>query len=169
MNEKSKLLNIPSSKEAAIQEKELSKLSMEEIVSKIRAGELDYEHFWICDYRRPDLNKKPIRAVKPTHVMVMPNSDLKPNVRIYYSESHFKPVSKDGSKILSKCIPIFDNTGYRAYTGVPLQVFRNQNDCIEAWEASVEHVIAELQDKKSTIIHDLQEQIDNLKITKSKI
>lgn len=86
---------------------------------------------WACDYRYNDINNKPIRHLKPTQVMVMPKSKTKR--RIYYSDFYLAPIGKSG-KPLKKVIPIFDNTGYRGYTGVPVQLFLLEYQCIAVYK-----------------------------------
>jgi hypothetical protein len=41
-------------------------------INDITSGSLDGSIVWICDLRQPDLNKKPIRKVIPTRVMIRP-------------------------------------------------------------------------------------------------
>ena len=92
----------------------------------VSKGYLNGEVLWVCDYRQPDLNKKPIRVVKPTKVLVRPMSTTREN--IYYSESYFSPLGKD-NKPLKKVIKLYDNTGYMSYPGVPLRVFTDEYVC----------------------------------------
>lgn len=83
---------------------------------------------WICDYRINDPNNKPIRNVQPKMVRVFNNDDLPKNKNVYYSPIHFREIK--GDRVLSTIIKPYDNTGFRAYTGVCLNIFENKDDCI---------------------------------------
>jgi len=109
-------------------------------IDDITSGSMDGMRLWVCDYRRVDVNKKASRSLHPIFVEVVPNSELPKNKSIYYSKSHLRPVSKAGVT-LSKVIPIFDNTGFRSYTGVELNAFLDKDECIEFHKNQVESVI----------------------------
>lgn len=117
----------------------------------MRNGEIDGKIVWICHYNRPDLSKKPLRNIPPTRVLVCSNSELPKNKRVYYSESHFRPINKDG-KPTSRIISPVDNTGYRMYCGNELFVFENESDCIKCWN-----------DQLKSHIELIQHKIDNAK------
>jgi hypothetical protein len=102
-------------------------------IKEITNGNLDGQIVWICHYNRPDMNKKALRNVPPTKVIVRCNDNLPAGKRIYYSESHFCALNKD-DKPTSKVIAPFDNTGYRSYPGNPLFVFDNESDCNAKWQ-----------------------------------
>lgn len=102
----------------------------------------DHKFLWVCDYRYKDISNKPIRHVKPTIVAVVHNSKTKK--RVYYSEYHLAPIGKKG-QVLKQVIPIFDNTGYRSYTGVPLQMFTTEIECIAAYKELQSEVLKQLE------------------------
>lgn len=87
---------------------------------------MDGKTVWICDYRINNFDEKPIRKVLPQKVVIRSNAETKK--RVYYSESHFAPLSKKGQP-LKKVIPLFDNTGFRYRTGTPLNVFTTEKEC----------------------------------------
>lgn len=118
---------------------------------------------WICDFRQPDLNKKPIRHVQPIEVEVCSNEDLPKNKRIYYSENHFRKI---GAKGLTKdIIPVFDNTGYRSFAGTPVKAFDNQQECYAAYNVMADSIVNELDDRMSVVLKQLQaEKNDILKL-----
>jgi len=122
---------------------------------------MDGATVYICDYRRPDLNKKPARNIQPQAVIVKSNSDLPKGKKIYYSDSHFKPIGKNGNE-LSKVVSIFDNTGFRFYTGVPLKVFDNLDECIACYRADLQSVVGAIKEKQEIIVSSLQSEIDEL-------
>ena len=95
---------------------------MKILTSDVRDGKHDGDIVWICHYNQPDLNKKPLRNVKPTRCIVCSNDEPPKNKTVYYSNSHFKTLSKHGAK-LSQVISPVDNTGYRCHIGNELFVF----------------------------------------------
>ena len=131
-------------------------------IEKIKSGSMDGQTVYVCDYRRPDLSKKPVRSVAPQAVIIKSNSDLQKGKNIYYSESHFKAVGKNG-KELSKIIPLFDNTGFRFHEGTPLKVFDNIDECVKCYRSDLQSVADLIKKKQSTIISSLQSEIDELK------
>ena len=96
---------------------------------------------WICDYRYNDYLQKPIRKVLPQKVMVRDNQET--NKRIYYSEYHFCCLNKNDEPLKSKIIGIYDNTGYRSYAGVPLNIFDNKEECYECFYNLCDIIIKE--------------------------
>lgn len=84
---------------------------------------------WICDYRLGEGGaiNKPIRAITPKYVEVCSNSTLPKSKTVYYSPIHFREV-KNG-KASSNIIAPYDNTGYRCYPGVSLNIFDKEKDC----------------------------------------
>tara|TARA_B100002019_G_C21105643_1_gene515784 strand:+ start:203 stop:622 length:420 start_codon:yes stop_codon:yes gene_type:complete len=131
-------------------------------IEDIAKGNMDGEVVYICDYRQPDLSNKPIRKQPPTRALIVSNSET--NKRIYYSESHFRPFGKN-EKLLSKVIPLFDNTGYRSFTGNPLYVFKTHQECVDKWKELVDDIIS----RKEAYILQLQEQHDEDMIELNKI
>ncbi len=105
---------------------------MEVDIRVIRDGNFNGNIVWICHYHRPDLDKKPLRNVPPTRVVVCNNDDLPNGKSVYYSESHFRPLNAK-NKPTAKIISPVDNTGYRSRAGTPLHVFTSQAECIAAW------------------------------------
>ena len=86
------------------------------------------QKLWISDYRQDDLDKKPVRHIRPQQVLLRSNSEV-PNKRIYYSDNHFVSFNKNGTISKSKIISIFDNTGFRWRTGIPVNVFDDEKEC----------------------------------------
>ncbi|MEK4427679.1 hypothetical protein MHB54_00315 [Paenibacillus sp. FSL M7-0802] len=86
------------------------------------------DEVWICDYRFNDIDNQPIRHIIPRKVVVLSNDELPKNKRVYYSDFHFRPVNEKG-KVLSQIIAPYDNSGYRAYTGVSLNIFHTEEEC----------------------------------------
>lgn len=117
--------------------------------------------FWICDFRCPDLTKKPARNVRPTKAMLVDIKEAKK--AIYYSLTYFSEVSKDGNRKKSSEIGIFDNTGYRFREGVPLNVFDNKNECIEFYRAQCDEVINQLEEKRKTALQNIDKDIKEVK------
>jgi hypothetical protein len=113
---------------------------------EISEGMHDGKVVWICHYNRPDLDKKPLRCVKPTLVKIVPNSELPENKSIYYSTSHFVPVGKN-NKLLKKVIPLYDNTGYRFITGNPLLVFDGKLECKKSWNEQIGDCYLRIQER----------------------
>ena len=122
---------------------------------EVTDGSLDGERVWICDYRRQDPLKKAQRSVPPTLVEVVSNELLPANKTIYYSESHFRPVSSKGV-VLSKVIPLYDNTGYRSYAGIPLNVFDNYEECVAHYNLQVNVVVDTLYEAVEEVTSQLR-------------
>lgn len=112
---------------------------------------------WICDYRQDDLNKKPIRKQKPTEVIVRPVSDLPKNKKIYYTENFFSKLNSKGEILNSSIIPVFDNTGYRSFTGIPVSVFDNEEECKKHYSEQLDVIIKMIDCKMETVLLTLQE------------
>ena len=108
---------------------------------EVRDGLHNGKYFWICHYNQPDLNKKPLRNIPPTKALVCSNEDLPKNKRVYYSESHFKEIGKNG-KPKSRVISPVDNTGYRSYCGNELYVFESESECRAQFSEQVKEVIS---------------------------
>jgi len=132
-------------------------------------GKYNNQIIWVCDYRFTDFYKKPIRHLKPTPVMVLSNDSLPLGKTIYYSESHLVPI-KNG-KLTKTIFSIFDNTGYRSYTGVPLNAFTTETECriffsnqldeiIKAFDIWVELINDSF---KKTALNFKSEQLENTK------
>ena len=104
--------------------------------SSIRNGARIGEIVWVCHYHRPDLDKKALRNVPPTKVMVMDNEILPKNKTVYYSKTHFAPLNKKGEPTKKVISPV-DNTGYRSRSGTELFVFDCHIECGVEWNKQV--------------------------------
>ena len=133
-------------------------------IKNIVDGQMNGEVVYVCDFRQPDLNKKAIRKVLPTKVLIVSNAETKE--RINYSESHFVELKADGTR-KAKIIKPFDNTGFRTYTGEPVAVFTEEQECIDYFNQQCDKVLKQLNIKKMSIINDIDreiEEVTNLKI-----
>lgn len=120
---------------------------MEIDIEEIRNGKRIGDIVWICQYSRPDLDKRPLRNVPPTKVIVVGNVEITSGKKVYYSESHFSPFSKRGERT-KKIIPLMDNTGYRGFPGNPLYVFTEFHECAEAWNAQIQYCAENLKERE---------------------
>lgn len=132
-------------------------------IENITNGSMNGEYVWICDYRYKDISEKPIRHIRPQKVLVRSNDETKK--RIYYSESHFIGLNKKNEPVKSKVIPVFDATGYRSYTGVPVNVFDNEKDCNEKYvsqcakaESQLDEWIKECNERYSSLSQKVTEE-----------
>lgn len=115
---------------------------------------------WICDYRlKDDFISKPSRHIKPTKVSISNVDDL--NRTIYYSDIYFKPYGKSG-KLLSKVIAPYDNTGYRAYRGVAVQVFLNESECKSYYTSICKEIISDLENYKKQHYNWIDQMIEEV-------
>jgi len=119
------------------------------LTKKVMNGELNGEIVWICDYMRRDLNKKPLRSIQPVKCIVVDNDDLPKNKIVYYSESHYRPIGKNGNPT-SRIISPVDTTGYRGYCGNMLFTSHSENECVEKFKSLVDIVMCEWKDKLKT-------------------
>ena len=110
------------------------------------------EEFWICDYRYNDFNNKPIRHVPPTKVNCLSKKETEKTV--YYSECFFRQGEKKSS-----LIKLYDNTGYRSYPGIALEVFTTEKECIKAYSAQKEKLRKEFYKYKEQQL-DLLDKIE---------
>lgn len=121
------------------------RLDVENIIDGSMRGQIVYA----CDYRKPDMNKKAIRNVSPEKCVIYTEQDFEdagrkwPNV--YYSVTVLLPLNKKDEPIWSRPIKVFDNTGYRSYTGVPIEFFDNMEECVEAYNTAVQEVVDRYQ------------------------
>ena len=125
-----------------------------ELEHKIVKGEINIETdcVWISDYRLgTDPTSKPIRHVKPTKVKTFKATGgcikLTKNKKVYYSNYHFRTLNKNGT-ISSKIIAPYDNTGFRSYTGVSLNIFMTEEECREHYLSLCESVKNALEEYK---------------------
>lgn len=116
---------------------------------------------WICDYRNNgnDIFNKPIRCIKPTYVEVCLPSKRKEEV--YYSPIHFKEFGKKG-KLLSRVIAPYDNTGFRCYTGVSLNIFDTEIECKAYFKGQIDEAIEEIQKAEEKHRHYVSDRIESL-------
>lgn len=110
---------------------------------------------WVCDYRQPDLQKKAIRHVRPTLVLVRSNDELPQNKRIYYSETHFVKLLASGQPS-STIIGLFDNTGYRSFEGHPVKVFETEAECVQEYNKMADVIIKSYEELLKTIVERLE-------------
>ena len=120
------------------------------------SGKLVGQLVWITDYRlNKEFHKKPIRNIKPTLVLVRHNSET--NKTIHYSNYHFVKLKANGepSKTVISC---YDNTGYRAYTGEPVKIFKTEQEAIDSYNQDVDRNNLLLEEERVR----LNQQIDSL-------
>jgi hypothetical protein len=135
---------------------------MSEVNTKaVQQGLLNGKIVWICDYSQPDLNKKPLRNVKPTKCIVVCNGELPKNKTIYYSESHYRALNKKGEPVGRPISPV-DNTGFRSHQGSPLNTFEKKDDCIRSWNGMLSEVHKRLQDKLENAEETIKIEIDKI-------
>lgn len=99
------------------------------------------QELWVCDYRYNDFNNKPIRHIRPTKVNCVSIEET--NKRVYYSECFFREGEKKSS-----VIKLYDNTGYRTYPGISLQVFTTEEECRKEYSAQKKNLRKEFQEYK---------------------
>ena len=116
-------------------------------IEHILNGSMEGKIVWICDYRRPDLCKEPIRARMPTKVMVM-------NGRVVHSDYHFKRLNNCSTPTGPAILP-FDKTGWRGFTGEPVKVFDNVDECLIQWNADLHVVERALHQKRKDLVDDI--------------
>lgn len=139
---------------------------LEELIEKGDVKENDV--LWVCDFRfgSGGVLTKPIRHVKPTQVILLNNDKLPKNKKVYYSYYHFRTIKKNGSPS-STIIAPYDNTGYRTYTGVSLNIFFTEKECrdyyIEMCRKNKKIAEDEIENIKETVNQVLDEIEDNIK------
>ena len=134
---------------------------MIELTEKVRKGEMNGKTVWICHYNKPDLNKKPLRNVPPTKCIVVSNDELPKNKTVYYSESHYRPIGKNGNPT-SKVISPVDNTGYRSYCGNMLFTFESEIDCVAKWNSQIKEVTDRYIKKLKVYEKELLDEVSKL-------
>ena len=128
---------------------------------EITDGKWDNKKVWICDYRWTDYNKKAARKIFPKQVYVKSNND-NPSKRIYYSNSHFQDINKDGKALKSKVTVPFDTTGYRSYAGIPLNAFETEEECKLFFRNQVREAVKELVSRKQSVTERFDTMLDSL-------
>jgi len=100
----------------------------------IANGQHNGEFVYICDIRHSgNPFDKFVRHVPPQRVFIRSNSEAPANKRIYYSESHFVKLKRNGDPGAT-IIPLFDNTGYRSSTGTAVQVFLTMQEANDMYQ-----------------------------------
>lgn len=118
---------------------------------------------WVCDIRFDDYANKPIRRVVPQFVETTSNEALPKNKKVYYADYHFRPILGSG-KIGAKIIAPYDNTGFRGYTGVSLNIFLTQKECEEFYKEQCEKAKAGLEKYKAEIIALVNSRINEIDV-----
>jgi len=108
---------------------------------------------WVCDYRYNDYSKKPIRHLKPTKVKVCSKGILPKNEKLYYTDIFFMSIK--GNKI----IKLYDNTGYRSFPGIAVQVFLSEEESFRYYSAIGQEIIQDLLSFKEKYIENLDKRI----------
>ncbi|QWU14231.1 hypothetical protein SAMN04487895_101521 [Paenibacillus sophorae] len=119
------------------------------------------EEVWICDYRFNDIDNKPIRHVKPKKVVVWSNKDLPKNKKVFYSEFHFREIKENG-KPSSTVIGPYDNTGYRAYTGVSLNIFYSEEECRKHYKKQCKENLKKFEKAKISRIEYYNKKLEEI-------
>lgn len=129
---------------------------MEIEINKITEGEMNNKEAWVCDLRYNDFNKKPIRHIKPTKVLIRSNEFTKKT--IYYSESHFVALNKKGEPT-TKVIGVYDTTGYRSFRGTALACYDTKKECIKHYDIQVTDAVTGLKEYKKQIVKEIDIKI----------
>jgi len=109
---------------------------------------------WICDYRWNDFDIKQTRNIKPTKVLI--RSIEETTKRVYYSYCFFSEIKKD-SFVKSSLIKLYDNTGYRSFPGIPLNVFTEEDECLKHYKKQANSVFKEFEKYKNNKLQKLDE------------
>jgi hypothetical protein len=128
-----------------------------ELTEKVRNGDMDDKTVYICHFNKPDMDKKPLRSIPPTKCVVSSNSKLPKNKTVYYSESHYSPLSAKGV-ITKKIIAPQDNTGFRGRIGNSLYTFDNYEDCFMLWNMQLAEYIERIDTRLETFAKTLNEE-----------
>lgn len=114
---------------------------------------------YICDIRvGKEPLKKFIRNIPVKKAKIFPEEQAKKN--IYYSPIFFKEI-KNG-KVLKTEIAPYDNTGYRLYPGVSLQIFDTEEEAIRCFEKQIEEAKALLKEEFARVENLYTEKIQEL-------
>jgi hypothetical protein len=124
------------------------KLEIKELRDGVHIG----KEVWICDYRWTDFDKKEDRNIKPTKVLIRDTDDT--TKRVNYSHCFFSEIKKD-KVVNSSLIKLFDNTGYRSFAGIALNVFTTEGECRKHYKKQAEIVFKEFENYKSTKLRRL--------------
>ena len=117
------------------------------------------DEVWICDYRHDNIYNQPIRHVPPQKVVIEDNDKLPERKKVYYSAVHFLPIGVNG-KPKKQVIAPFDNTGYRGYTGVSVQIFATEAECRASYRKMCETIKGQISEARAemTARFDAMEQ-----------
>ena len=130
-------------------------------IKNITTGGMNGKIVYISHFNKPDFDKKPIRNLSPRKVIILSNSELPKNKKIYYSESHFRAVNK-AEKVLSTVYPVFDNTGDRARTGEPVNVYSTIEECILDYNCDVRDAYNSMQLYLKSRLKSIDKEMENL-------
>lgn len=129
-----------------------------ELKDLIESGEVNIgDKVWICDYRFDDPTNKPMRNIAPQQVFIMDKSSTKK--RIYYSDFYFAPISAKGTPLATVIAP-FDNTGFRGYTGISVNVFLDEKDCREHFVKQCEEARNKIVKARDAFTKKMNERIE---------
>lgn len=122
--------------------------------------------FYVCDYRKPDFNKKAIRNVKPTKIIVLDQKHFeevgKKYPRVYYSNFALIPVDSKGKLKYGSHVPPYDTTGYRSYVGTPINVFDNYEECVDFYNKQIDNVVNMYKNYISTVVDSLTKEMETI-------
>lgn len=122
-------------------------------IEKITDGSMNGKTVWICHYNQPDLNKKPLRNIPPTKVIIRPKEEYPKSRTLYYSESFFSPIHTDGS-VLKKYYSPGDNTGFRYRPPNFVSASYSRLDIEKVWSDQIIDVIDRVQIEIDTAASD---------------
>jgi len=124
-------------------------MDYKELADRIDAGLTRVgDTLYITDFRHDDILNKPIRNIVPTEVELFSNDDLPKGKTVYYAEHHFRAISKTG-KVLAAVIAPYDNTGFRGYTGVSVNIFKTMEEAKAHYVTQCEAVIRQVEKAKA--------------------
>lgn len=137
------------------------KYDLKDLTERGKSG----QQVWITDYRKR-IDEKAIRHVKPTLVVLLSEDDFikagKKWKRVYYSRFAFVPLNAKGEPKYSSPISPYDTTGYRSNTGVGVNAFDNENECIRHYNEQVHSIIEDIDHECKNVIVRLQAEKTNL-------
>lgn len=112
-----------------------------ELLALIESGDKKIgDPVWVVDVRHDDILNKPIRNIPPTKVSIFGADMLPERKRVYYADYHFRMVGKTG-KPLAAVIAPYDNTGYRGFTGVSVNIFLTEREAKQFYITQCETII----------------------------
>jgi hypothetical protein len=120
------------------------------------------QEVYVCDFRWDDFDKRPARNIRPTKVLIRDISET--TKRIYYSNVFLSEIKKE-NLLKSSMIKIYDNTGYRSFPGVPLNIFTTENEAIKYYIKMKDAVVGkfkEYRDMKLSHINLIEEELKNI-------